>query len=130
MEGRRLRNRGSCTSNGRCFRAVDSLSDGSSKLITIDEETDHQIVHRCRFGKANRASHETLDPGAQIDVFTLDFLRMLLANVMLLRIDMPLVGAPSIRVKPRDTKGSNRAFNCRKTVSLRCPKTYANTCPP
>jgi hypothetical protein len=36
------------------------------KLVAIDEETNDQIVHRRRFGKANRAAHETLDPGPQI----------------------------------------------------------------
>src|SRR5712691_2618816 len=30
---------------GRCFRVVDFMSDGSSKLIAIDEETKHQIMH-------------------------------------------------------------------------------------
>src|SRR5712691_10348807 len=89
---------------GRCFRAVDPLSNGSSKLIAIDEEANHQIMHGRRFGKANCATHKTLDPGPQIDVFALDFLRMLLANLMLLWIDIPLVGPPPIRVKPSETK--------------------------
>ena len=80
------------------------MLDGYSKLIAIDEEADHQIVHRRRFGKANRATHEPLDPGPQIDVFTLDSLRVLLANVMLRWVDIPLVRPPSIGVKPRDTK--------------------------
>ena len=53
------------------------MSEESPKLIAIDEEADHQIVHRCRFGKANRATHEPLDPGPQIDVFALDCLRVL-----------------------------------------------------
>jgi hypothetical protein len=42
------------------------MSEGSPKLIAIDEETDHQIVHGCRFGKANRAAYEPLDPSPQI----------------------------------------------------------------
>src|SRR5215475_7576424 len=37
---------------GRCFKAVDSMSDEESKLIAIDEEANHQIVHGDRFGKA------------------------------------------------------------------------------
>ena len=89
---------------GRCFRAVDPLSDGSSKLIAIDEETNHQIMHGRRFGKANRATHETLDPGPQIDMFALDFLRVLLAHMMLLWIDVSFVSPPSIGVKSCDTK--------------------------
>ena len=56
------------------------MSDGSPKLIAIDEEANHQIVHRRRFGKANRATYEPLDPGPQIDVFALDCLRVLLAD--------------------------------------------------
>jgi len=31
---------------------VDSISEEASKLIAINEETDDQIVHRRRFGKA------------------------------------------------------------------------------
>jgi len=41
------------------------LSDGSSKLRAIDEETNNQIMHGCRFAKAHRAMHETLDPYPQ-----------------------------------------------------------------
>jgi len=37
------------------------MSDGSPKLVAIDEKADHQIVHGRRFGKANRATHETFD---------------------------------------------------------------------
>ena len=88
----------------RCCRAVDSSSEESSKLIAIDEEPDHEIMHRRHFGKANRAPYEPLDPGPQIDVLTLDSLGMLLANVMLLGGDMALVGAPPIGVKSCDTK--------------------------
>ena len=81
------------------------LSDGSSKLIPIDEQLNHQIVHAFRLGKANGATHEPLHPGPELDVLALDFLRMLLAHVVLLGIDMPLVGAPAVRVKLRDAKG-------------------------
>jgi hypothetical protein len=82
-----------------------ALSDGSSKLIPIDEQPNHQIVHPFRLGKAQRATHEPLHPGPEIDVLALDFLRILLAQVVLLGIDMPLVGSPAIRVKLRDAKG-------------------------
>ena len=50
------------------------LSDGSPKFIPIDEQPDHQIVHAFRFGKAQRATHQPLDPGPEIDVLALDFL--------------------------------------------------------
>ena len=67
------------------------MSDGSSKLIATDEETKHQIMHLCRFGKANRATYETFDPSAQIDVLAFDLLRMGFANRVLLGIEMVLV---------------------------------------
>jgi hypothetical protein len=40
----------------------------------MDEATTHQIMPGRRFGKANRATHETLDPGPRIDMFAVDFL--------------------------------------------------------
>ena len=73
--------------------------------MTIDEETDHQIVHRRRCRKTNGAAHEPLDPGPQVDVFALDFLRMLFANLMLRWIKVPLVRPPPIGVKPCDAEG-------------------------
>ena len=44
------------------------MLDGYPKLIAIDEEADHQIVHGRRFGKANRTAHEPFNPCPQIDV--------------------------------------------------------------
>jgi len=69
---------------GRCSKGVDRVFDGSSKLLAIAEETNHQIMHRRRCGKAHRATHQTLDPGSQRNVVALNFLRMLLVNLMLL----------------------------------------------
>src|SRR4029434_1165173 len=88
----------------RCFKAVDSMSDEEPKLIAIDEEANHQIVHSDRFGKANGATYKPFNPGPQIDVLTFDFLRILLPHRVLLWGDMPLVRPPSIGVKPCDTK--------------------------
>ena len=108
--------------NRRCRKGVDLMLDCDPKLGAIDEETNDQIVHRRRCGKANRAAHETLDPGPQIDVFALDFLRMLLANVMLLWVDIPLVGPPPIRVKPRETKRLQQCLPLQKDRILASPK--------
>jgi hypothetical protein len=55
---------------GRCSKGVDLVLDYHSKLVAIDEEADHQIVHGRRFGKANGAAHEPFNPRPQIDVFT------------------------------------------------------------
>jgi len=77
--------------SGRCLTGVDARSKGLSEFISIDEESNHEIVHALRLREAQRAADEPLDPGPQIDVFALDFLRVLLAHLMLLGIEMPLV---------------------------------------
>ena len=59
-------------------------SEGSSKLIAIDEQPNHQIVHSRCFGKADRAAYEPLNAGPEIDVLALNFLRILLAHVVAL----------------------------------------------
>jgi len=61
-------------------------------------------VYTLCLGEAQRATDQPLDPGPEIDVFALDFLRVLLADLMLLGIEMPLVGPPTVGVKLRDAK--------------------------
>src|SRR5215510_6352005 len=51
---------------GRCFKAVDPVSEGKAKFITIDEQPNHQVVHLFRLGEAQRAAYKPLDPGPQI----------------------------------------------------------------
>ena len=80
------------------------MSDEEPKLIAIDEEANHQIVHSDRFGKAHGATYKPLHLGPQIDVLAFDFLRILLPHRVLLWVDMPLVRPPSIGVKPCDTE--------------------------
>jgi len=53
----------------------------------------------------DRRPHFCGGQGPEIDVFALDFLRVLLAYVMLLDIDMPLIGPPSVGVILGDAKG-------------------------
>src|SRR6266568_9594455 len=103
-----------CYAIRRCRKGVDLVLDRYPKLIAIDEETNDQIVHRRRFGKADRATHETLDPCPQIDVFTLNSLRVLLAHVMLRWVDMPLVSTPAISVETADPKGLQQSFQLQK----------------
>ena len=88
------------------------------KLVAIDEETNHQIVHGRRFGKADRAAHQTLNAGPQIDVLAFDLLCVLFAHDVLLGIDMSLVGTPPIRVKPRDPKRLQEGFELQKNGIL------------
>jgi hypothetical protein len=105
------------------------LSDGSSKFIPIDEQPKHQIVHAFRLGKAQRATNQPLHPGPELAVLALDFLRVLLASVMLLGIEMALRGPPpsvSYFVMPQ---GSRSFCSLRNTSSFRRPNTDAHTFP-
>ena len=61
-------------------------------------------MHRRRFGKTQRPPDEPFDPRPQIEVFTLDALRIFLPHVMLRWVDMPCIGSPAIRIKSRDPK--------------------------
>jgi hypothetical protein len=73
------------------------MLDGVPELIPVDEQSDDQIVHMFGLRKANRPAHQPLDPGPQVDVLALDFLRVLFANGVLLGGDMALVGThPSV----------------------------------
>jgi hypothetical protein len=95
------------------------MSDGSSKLIAIDEETEHEIVHGRRFGKTDRATHEPLDPHAQIDVLTFDLLGLGFANCVLLWSDMALVGAPPPMCKYPVGLGAKRVRTMRGNPTRR-----------
>src|SRR5215471_17799400 len=48
--------------DGRMFHMCWSLSDGSSKLIPIDEESNHQIMHALRLGETDGAAYQPFDP--------------------------------------------------------------------
>src|SRR5215831_14561599 len=103
---------------GRCLTGVDSSSKGLSKFVAIDEESHHEIVHVLRLGEAQCAADEALDPGPQIDMFALNFLCVLLAYLMLLSIEMPLVGSPAVGVKLRDAKRCQQLLELQEDVVL------------
>src|SRR6266568_6462666 len=58
----------------------------------------------------------------RIDVLALDFLRILLAYVMLLDIDMPLIGPPSVSVILGDAKGLSQLLQPQEDLVLPPPK--------
>ena len=62
-------------------------------------------------------------------MFALDLLRVPLARIVLVGLEMPRVGAPIIGVIAGDPKGGSYAFNCKNASSVRRPQTYANTLP-
>ena len=92
------------------------------KLVALNEETYHEIAHGCRFGEANGAAREPLNPGPQIDVFALDGLHLLFTDGVLRRMEMALVGAPPIRVKPRNAKRLQQRLQLPKDHILSSPK--------
>ena len=100
------------------------------EFVSIDEQPNHEIVHALRLGEAQRAADEPLDPGPQIDVFALDFLRVLLAHLMLLGIEMPLVGSPAVGVKLRDAKRCQQLLELQEDVVLAVVRTHTpRPCP-
>src|SRR5262245_26309243 len=98
------------------------LSDGSPKFIPIDEQPNHEIVHAFRLGKAQRATDQPFDPGPEIDVLALDFLRILLADVMLLGSEMPLIGPPAVGVILGDAKGLQQRLQPQEDIVLPPPE--------
>jgi hypothetical protein len=98
------------------------LSAGSSTFIPIDEQPNHQSVHAFRLGQAQRATNQPLDPGPEIDVFALDFLRVLLPYVMRLDIEMPLIGPPSGGVILGDAQGLEQLLQPQEAVVLPPPE--------
>ena len=73
-------------------------------------------MHTLRLGEAQRAADKSLDPGPQIDMFALDFLRVLLAYLMLLSSQMPRVGPPAVGVKLRDAKWCQQRLELQEDV--------------
>src|SRR5438128_12642172 len=90
------------------------MSDGSPKLIAIDEQPNHQVVHALCLRKTDRPAYQPLDPRAQVDMLALDFLGICLPNRVLLRLHMPLVGPPPSGEIARDTKGLQQRFEFQK----------------
>src|SRR5262249_46091126 len=65
----------------------------------------------------------------QIDVFTLNSLRVLLANLMLRWVDMPFIRSPSVGVKSRDPKGLQEVLQFKKDGILATSKDVGHAGP-
>ena len=79
-------------------------------------------MHLFGLGKTDGATYQPLDPRPQIDVLALDFLRVVLANSMLLGVNMTLVGPPPIGVIPRDAKRLQQRLQLQKNAIFPPPK--------
>jgi len=102
---------------------LDPIGDGQTPGSWFHGASNGAFrVHRRRFGKANGAPYEPLDPGPQIAGFALDFLRVLLAHMMLLWVDVPLVRALPIGVKAGKTKRFHQGLELQKDGILAPPQ--------
>ena len=93
--------------DGRISEDVSEVlisSDGSTKLVAIDEEPNHQIVHLFCFGETDRPTHQSFDPRPEVNMLAFDFLRIFFANRVLFSLDMTLVSAPTVSVITPDAK--------------------------
>src|SRR5262245_38122478 len=82
-------------------------------------------MHAFRLGKAPRATNQPLPPGPEMDGLALDVLPVLLADLMLLGIDMPLMACQSQRggafacTKPPIASSSERSPRHTSSASAR-----------
>ena len=75
-------------------------------------------MHSFGFGKADRTAYQAFDACPQVNVFALNFLDAVLADAVLLGIEMPLVSSSAIRVIRRDAKGFEQLFQLQKDFVL------------
>src|SRR5262252_4500962 len=94
------------------------MSDRYPKLMPIDKEPNHQIVHVFGLGKTDRPAYQPLDPRAQVHVLALDLLRVCLPDRVLLCSQMPPVGTPAVREIARDTKRIQQLLELQEDIIL------------
>jgi len=63
-------------------------TDRQPKLITIDEQTDDDVMHLDRLGKTDRLTGQPCDPCTSCHVFALDLLGVALAGLGRIRVEM------------------------------------------
>ena len=79
-------------------------------------------MHLGRAGKADRLTHEAFDPGAQREVLPLYFLRVALARLVCIRIEMTRVRTPIVRIIPRDAKRFQQSLELQKHLIFAAPQ--------
>ena len=95
-------------------------------------------MHVVRLGETDRAAHQPLDPGPKINVFALNFLGVVLAHLMLVGIDVPLVADYDIAIggedvdavalcTPNSTHAALAIAAARAGKHIFCEKPMANT---
>ena len=67
-------------------------------------------MHLDRLRKADRLTHQAFNPGAQRQMLPLDLLRVALARLVLIGIEVTCVSAPIVRIMPFDAKRCQQGF--------------------
>ena|SRR5215470_7471996 len=101
-----------------CYRSGLQNLHGQAKLIAVDEQANHDIVHPYGFGETNRLAHQTFDPCSSCEMLALDLLRVALAGAMNRGLELPLVSTPIVCIVVRDTKGLKQCFQLYKDLVL------------
>ena len=90
------------------------LSDGSSKLVPIDEEPNHQSMQALRLGETDGAAYQPFDPRPYIHGLAFDCLGVCLPNCGLLRLYMTFVGPPTVGGIACDAQRCSQRFQLQK----------------
>ena len=117
----------------RCSKGVDpvlgSVSDlhfigldPQAECIPIDEQSEDNVRHLDRPGKADRLAHQAFDPGAQRQGLPLALLRVALARLGLIRLAMTPVSAPTVRLIPCEAKRFSHGFAPQKHLICAAPQ--------
>jgi hypothetical protein len=74
------------------------MSHGHPEFVAVHKETNDDIMHLKRLGKADRLAGQALDPGTSRQGFAFYLLRIALAGYVLIHIDMARVRTPIVGV--------------------------------
>jgi hypothetical protein len=70
---------------GRCFSAVDAITEESPTRLAMDERPNHQSVHALSLRTTARPAYQPLEPRAPVKMRARDMLGVCLPNRMWLR---------------------------------------------
>ena len=79
-------------------------------------------MHLNGLGNTDRLTGESFNPGPQGQVFSLDLLRVTLARLVLLCLDMSRVSAPIVCIITGDAKRLQQGLELQKHLVLATPK--------
>ena len=99
-----------------------TVSHREPKRIAIDKQPDDDVMHLGRAGRADRLAHQAFVSGAQRQVLPLNVLRVALAWLVRIRLEMTRVRAPIVCIIPRDAKRFQQGFAFQKHLIFAAPK--------